>query len=328
MKKENLFEGQKSETVLVSNASVPLALGEEDSFLLKERVSSMLKEDVGALAKIRPLLKNEETLDRSLGEVYIYLADRKRCEKCTGSLSQCPRDKKKGYHLAPFYDKNENRIRYAEAACPYLLEVDKILSQINPCDCTPYVLYSDSSTLLSSLLSGDNIRKQQGLSKAFLFALKDIEEAKNNRKGFAFTTPEGGERLSSSLLRLISYQYAKAGKKVSYIDMRLFYHLFRNGESFYRTYLDYQVALASDVLLLENVNKMGYLEEEYAVKYLIPLLESRKKSGKILYMTYCGMAHASSFLYKGRLTPLTKQRLLFLLEEVCEEYVIHDFDLR
>ncbi len=328
MKETTFKNGNDEGTILVSQSSVPLAMNKDDLSRLRERVSLMLKQDVGALGKIRPLIKTEETLDRSLGEVYAYLADRKKCAKCTGSLFECPR-KKQGYHLSPFYEKYDDRIRYAETACPYLVEVDSILSRIDPCDCTPNLLYSDSNTLLSSLLSGDNIRKQQGLSKVFLYALKDIEEdGKGRRKGYAFTTPEGGKHLSGSLLRLIGYHYAKAEKKVSYINSMLFMHLFRKGGAYAVTVNDYRIAMNSEVLLIEDIDEMPFLEEENVVKYLLPLFESRKKEGKITYLSFSSSQHVYSFLYKGRLLAQTKDRLFKALGDIVEEVVIHDFDLR
>ena len=309
---------------------VQVEFDEKKKLALEESIQAFLKDDVLALKTIKPLLITGKTFENSLGELYSYQMDRNECLSCQKKLLSCPKKDRKGYVLVPYYEKEADRIRLTPQPCIHLNEMNHVLERIKPCDCSHTSLVVDANSLLDSLLKGDNIKKQQGLSSVFLSALNIAKKNEKAGKGIMFSTVNGGSDLSSSLLRLLGYVYAKSEFSVAYINApKFFSNLFSSYDNLsFPTIKELPLLMKADVLLLENLDKIVYLNDEKLDKYLFPLLRERKKEGKINYASLEKPKGINTIIYSNRRVLHGKDELYSLLSDLFDEKVIQDLDLR
>lgn len=297
---------------------------------LEKAVVDFIHDDALAFTRIRPYMKSHHTLENSLGDLYSYKLDRELCLCCGKKLLSCPKKDKKGYQLEPYYSKEDDRIRFQYVPCLYLNDMNKVLEHISPCDCGTTTLVEDANSLLESLFKGDNIKKQQGLASIFLSAMNDINKKERLGDGMAFSTVNATDRLSSSLLRLVAYLYAKNGRSVSYIDTnKYFKQLFSN---YYEissvAEKELKALMKADAVFFEKLDEMPYLDDDRVKKYLLPLFKARKEDGKVNFASLSKANRLSSIVYRNKNLSYTKDELLSSLTSLFRYVVIHDLDLR
>ncbi len=297
---------------------------------LEENIRDFLKDDIYAFSKVKSYLKTENTLSHSLGDLYSYQQDRKLCLSCGKKLLSCPKKDKKGYQLEPYYVKEDDRIRFQYVACPYLVDMNHVLERISPCDCGTTTLVEDANSLLECLFKGDNIKKQQGLASVFLSVMNDINKKEKMKSGLAFSTVNATEKLSSSLLRLIAYLYARNGYRVSYIKTDAYFkQLFSNNpELSYVASKEIILLKKADVVLFENFDEIPYLDDERVKKFLLPLFEERTKDGKLNFASLAKPKPLSSITYRNTHLTFTKEDLKIGIDSLFRLVVIQDLDLR
>lgn len=300
---------------------------------LEDYIRNFLKENVHLLTKVRPLIKTSKTFANSIGELYELTEDVCKCKKCTGKLFTCPKGKGKGYVSVPYYQENDDRIILRKQPCKYAIEMNETLSRVNPCDCFSSNLIRDAISLLDSLRKGDNLSLQQGLSSVYVYAANNSVKLKTSdiNKGYAVCCVKGGNQLSSSLLRLVSYIYAKRECSVAYLNTPVFFkNLFSKYDDYSMSslYDDFPKAKRADVLILENFDQIPYLDDDKVNKYLIPLFKARNKKGKITYASVTNPNNLNSIVYRNRNVIYSKDELISLIGKTLELKIIHDLDLR
>ena len=297
---------------------------------LEESIRDFLKDDIYAFSKVKSYLKTENTLSQSLGDLYSYQQDRKLCLSCGKKLLSCPKKDKKGYQLEPYYVKEDDRIRFQYVACPYLVDMNRVLERISPCDCGTTTLVEDANSLLESLFKGDNIKKQQGLASVFLSVMNDINKKEKMKSGLSFSTVNATEKLSSSLLRLIAYLYARNGYRVSYIKTDAYFkQLFSNNpELSYVASKEIILLKKANVVLFEKFDEIPYLDDERVKKFLLPLIEERTKEGKLNFASLVKPKPLSSITYRNTHLTFTKEDLKKGIDSLFRLVVIQDLDLR
>ncbi len=318
------------EPVSTKTGHVTIELDSERKEELENSVREFLKDDILAFSRVKPYLKTDQTLLNSLGDLYTYQMDRELCLSCKKKLLSCPKKDKMGYQLEPYYAKEDDRIRFQYVPCPYLYDMNRVLERISPCDCGTTALVEDANSLLESLFSGDNIKKQQGLASIFLSAMNDIGKKEKMKNGIAFCTVNASEKLSSSLLRLLAYLYAKNGYTVSYIRTADYFK-----QLFSRYYDLSSVAMKelnslmkADVVLFENLDEMPYLDDEKATKYLLPLFRERAKENKLSFASLLKPNRLSGIVYRNKNLSVTREELLSFFTSLFHSVIIQDLDLR
>lgn len=311
-------------------SSVKVEMDPKSLECLEESVRDFLKDDIYAFSKVKSYLKTENTLSHSLGDLYSYKQDRNLCLTCGKKLLSCPKKDKKGYQLEPYYVKEDDRVRFQYVPCSLLADMNRVLERISPCDCGTTTLVEDANSLLESLFKGDNIKKQQGLASVFVSVMNDINKKEKLKRGLAFSTVNATEKLSSSLLRLIAYLYARNGFHVSYINTNAYFkQLFSNNpELSYVAQKELTMLKKADVLLFENFDEIPYLDDERTKKYLLPLFEERNKEGKLNFASLLKSKQLSSIVYRNTHLTFTKSELQKEFESLFSFVVIQDLDLR
>lgn len=297
---------------------------------LEEEVMEFIHSDTLACSRIRPYMKSHKTVENSLGDLYSYKLDRDLCLFCGKKLLSCPKKDKKGYQLEPYYVKEDDRIRFQYVPCPYLIDMNRVLEHISPCDCGTTTLVEDANSLLESLFRGDNIKKQQGIASIFLASMNDINNKEKLKTGIAFACANATEKLSSSLLRLVAYLYAKHGHSVAYIDTNKYFKQLFSGYYELSSVAEKELKslMKADAVFFENLDEMPYLDDDRLKKYLLPLFKERGSEGKVNFASLLKPNRLSSIVYRNKNLTYTKDELLSSFSSLFHYVVIHDLDLR
>lgn len=293
---------------------------------LKNEVNSLLEEDIRLKLKVNKLLKTEKTFDRSLGILYDYLKDQRRCSQCDHHLLSCPKEKYAGYQLDIYYDEINDSIQCNWNPCAHLLQVQETLSRIKPCDFGRKKLYLDAMKLVSCITTGNNAKKMKDVTYVISKAQKD---AKNSilEKGFALYSTTDVSLVSSSLHAIALY-YATNGKKVAMIDSKSFFEnlkSFRNDEKD-AALKDLQRAKKADVLIFENLDQMGYANNSLLNDYIIPLLDVREEKEKRNYCSISSPEKMNHIIYGRDL--VAKDEVNQRIAKLFDLYAIKVIDLR
>ncbi len=285
--------------------------------------------DVKGLSKIRKLCQTDKTKENSLGDIYLYLEDRKICLECQGKLSLCPK-KRPGYVLTPVYDKSLDQIRTEVLPCVYQKEIDKALSNIRPADIKRGIIYNNCQLLLDTLKKGDNLLKMKDTAKALMMtkdAINSFSKDKSN-KGIVFFSKQSPE-ISNRLLCLTAFTGGKKGLKTSYIKADdLFLSLL--DRDYYlkeKALADYDTAKNSQCLILENIEKLPRFDFSVFDDYLLPLLKSRLEKGRITFFSLETPHTLSSTVGSYFSKSANKNEAMEISEKLAAEIKIKDLIL-
>jgi hypothetical protein len=296
----------------------------------QESLQARLAKDIRAQSLLNPLLKSDQTFDRSLGDIYLFLEDRKICAACPESLSSCPKEAQ-GYRQTPTYDADKDQIVLVPQPCPYLKEKIKRIANIWPAVSQSYAVYNDASRFLLTLRERKNRDQLADSAKALkaILSLQSGWDKKAVQPGLAFYSINGFS-LSHSLLATVTLLFASSGVKVGFLSMPM---LFNDLSDF--SYESQQLArnmLAEaaqlPVLCLDDFTlPTRKMPQDALIKDLLPFIRSRNCPGKL---TFFSMSQdktpvtIASTLYRG----LDQQGLVLeAFRDIAKKLTIKDLPL-
>lgn len=285
--------------------------------------------DIHAKSVLSPLLKTKDTFSKSVGDIYEYLMDSKVCLHCKGKISSCPK-KEKGICKKPIYDKYNDVIRIALLPCELKKKEEEILARIQPSYIDPRIIKQEALLLLDWLenpQNGKQLKDSTLISKQIAIGLRNFRKEEQN-KGMLFYGINS-YALSRKLLFFAGYYYASKGYSVSHIDAaELFDSLKYVGSDLKNDDLmDFRRACSCSCLLVENLDKLGYLTEDIKSKYLKEFLYSRAEKGKITFFCFEKDITLSSALKPILYHQDDYGELIAIAESLAEKAIIKDLPL-
>lgn len=268
------------------NEFTPIKVDEKKEEEFISKVKERLNNSIRCKSKIEPLIKNEETFNKSAGKIYFYLEDDEICSKCVKGLIGCPKNTK-GYKLFPRYDKDLNAIVTDKLPCEYLLDKNEKLNNIIICDILKDDIYSTSSKLLRNIKNKENkiLKDCENLVYSLIQLQKQFLNDKPNT-GYVYYSIND-EKLSLDMLKFTCYFFASKKYQTAYIRLD---NLFEDLKSFNfqvkeRSEYDFYRIANVPVLCIENINLLEkrFYKEEMFITYLYPLIKKRHENGKITF---------------------------------------------
>lgn len=268
------------------NEFTPIKVDKKTESEFVNKVRERLNNSIRCKSKIEPLLKNEETFNKSAGKIYFYLEDDEICSMCTSGLISCPKNSK-GYKLFPRYDEDLNAIVTDKLPCEYLVDKNEKLANIIISDVVKDEIYMTSSRLLRSVQNKENksLKDCENLIYSIIKLQKQFLKDKTNT-GYMFYAIND-ENLASKMLEFTCYYFASKKYQCAYIKLD---NLFEDLKSYNfqvkeKSEYDFYKILNVPVLCIENINLLEkrFYKEEMLTKYLYPLIKKRNENGKLTF---------------------------------------------
>ncbi len=272
----------------VSSTSLPTNV--EDKF--REDVTWRLSNNVDLKIQINRLCKassNPNCYDDSISTIYRLVKDREICKQCPKSVSACPKDNP-GYTYRAELDISGTVIKANICPCKYENERLDTLERITPSDKNSLQIYSEAADLLKLLKENGNssLKQTKGLISKFKPLFTRFDELTSEPICYVLTSSvDESYRILPEVCSYLAYQFARKGRKVGYISEK---EIFQNLSSPVDYYAEsaitrFNCLAKRDVLIIEKINELPYMNPETVSNYLLPLIKERNEAHRVTIFT-------------------------------------------
>ena len=249
----------------------------EEEYLKKLNFNIEIKKEVYKLAN-----NNEEIIKKYLPFIIDYIDDNNICSNCRENSLRLCKKKNIGYQKNLLFE--DNKFILEDIICPLH---KKILNRVKS-----IYTFGDNISYLELYLTGQKIidyyndmAKVESIKSEIKIIISDILKhiSHINKNNIGYLIYSKDVSVSNKVLKAISLLFNNKGFKVSYINANEFFNYIFDEDSISNYEYDYNNVLNSDVLLIENIEKLPHVNLTLLEEYFGKLLEHRNNNKLLTY---------------------------------------------
>ena len=251
---------------------------------LEEKIFSSLKLNINAYKEVNSITNDDSKIKKSISLIPRYLKDFELCTKCSNnSIKDCLHYGSIGYRLTPVINFNELDFKYSP--CYKLNRVKEKMKKFNLYYDSEVQFYLDGIQLISfynDLNDNHRLKSSSEIGLLFDYVTKIVDNNDFNKPGFIISSKKNG--LSSRILKSIGLLFMNLDVSITYIDSQsIFESLFYDDSDEYTKI--FNTMCKSQILLLDNIDKVGVINESLNEEYIGKLLSNRNNENLITFVT-------------------------------------------